>query len=127
METRIRQLEDEVQQARRSEAVARENLARYRVVADNLTDIVWTLDSDLKATFITPSVKAHLGYAIQELIGLDFSDTLTLSSQEQLRYALKKLHAGVPSTVLDLEHVHQDGTGFWFECQLTGFLTLIRN
>ncbi len=119
-DARIQQLADEVQQARRSEAAALESLARYRLVADNLADIVWTLDADLKPTFVTPSVEAHLGYAIQEVIGLDFCDTLTPSSQEQLRYALKMLHRGGPSTLLDLEHAHQDGTGFWFECQLTG-------
>ena len=120
IEARIRQLEDEVQQARRAEAAARESLARFQEVADHLTDIVWTLDANLKPTFVTPSVKTHLGYSMQAVLGLNFSDALTLSSQEQLRYALKTLHSGGPSTLLDLEHVHQDGTGFWFECQLTG-------
>jgi PAS domain-containing protein len=90
MKARIRELEDALRRARSSEAEARETLARYRVVADNLTDIVWTLDADLKTTFVTPSVEGHLGYAIQETVGLDFCDTLTLSSQEQLRYAIKK-------------------------------------
>lgn len=119
-DARIQQLADEMQQARRSEAAAQESLAHYRLVADNLTDIIWTLDTDLKPTFVTPSVKVHLGYAIQEVLGLDFCDTLTPSSQEQLRYALKMLQTGSPSTALDLEHTHQNGTGFWFECQLTG-------
>jgi len=117
---RIRQLEDEVQQARRSEALARENLTRYRVVANHMADIVWSLDIDLAPTFVTPSVKAHLGYSIQAAMGLNFFDSLTLSSQEQLRYALKSLHSSGPSSMLDLELVHRDGSGFWFECQLTG-------
>ena len=123
MNARIRQLEDALRQARSSETEARETLARYRLVADNLTDIVWTLDADLKTTFVTPSVEGHLGYAIQETVGLDFCDTLTLSSQEQLRYALKLLQSGVPSTTLELEHVHRNSTGFWFECQLSGLIS----
>ena len=57
MKARIRQLEDALRQARSSEAEARETLARYRVAADNLTDIVWTLDADLKTTFVTPPLK----------------------------------------------------------------------
>ena len=40
-----------MQQARRSEAEARESLTRFIEVADNLTDIVWTLDADLKPIF----------------------------------------------------------------------------
>ena len=120
LETRIRQLEEALECARLSEAEARENLARYRLVADTLTDVVWTLGTDLKPTFITPSIKTHLGYTIDETLEMNFADTLTESSRVQLGHALKSLNKGVPSTTLDLEHVHASGTGFWFECQLTG-------
>jgi PAS domain S-box-containing protein len=125
-EIRIQQLEEALQSARHSEAAARESLARYRIVAENLTDIVWTLDQDLKATFVTPSVQAHLGYAIGEVIGLAFPDTLTRSSRVKLDHALKTLHPGVASTTLDLEHVHQNGIGFWFESQLSGLFNPAR-
>lgn len=120
MAARIRQLEKELVYSRQAEAAARETLSHYRVVADNLTDIVWTLDKTLRSTFVTPSVRTHLGYAFEEVLGKAFTDTLTLSSQDQLGYALKMLDSGVTSTTLDLEHVHRNGSGFWFECQLTG-------
>jgi len=120
LETRIRQLEDELRRARQSEAEALEDLAHYRVVADNLTDVVWTLGPDLTPTFVTPSVKAHLDFTIAEVLGMRFADLLTDSSRVQMDQALKTLSTGVPSTSLDLEHVHRNGTGFWFECQLTG-------
>ncbi len=120
METRLRELEDEVQRARHAEAAARANLEQYRLVADNLSDIVWTLDSELQPTFVTPSVQTQLGYSVQEALGMPFRDTLTPSSQEQLRHALRVLQGGVRSTALDLEHIHCNGNTFWFECQLTG-------
>ena len=120
LEARIRQLEDELQGARGSEAAALERLAQYRILAENLTDIVWTLDTDLKPTFVTPSVKTHLDYPVKEVIGRPFPDWLTLSSREQLQHALKRLQHGVPSATLDLEHVHRNGNSFWFECQLSG-------
>ena len=69
MNARIRQLEEALERARLAETEARENLSNYRIVSENLTDIVWTLDTDLKSTFVTPSVCSHLGYAIPELIG----------------------------------------------------------
>jgi two-component system cell cycle sensor histidine kinase/response regulator CckA len=120
LKARIRQLEREVQSARRSEAAARETLSQYRLVADSLTDIVWTLNTDLEPTFVTPSVRAHLDYSVPEVIGKAFPALLTPSSGKQLDYALKRLQDGVSTTTLDLEHVHRNGTGFWFECQLTG-------
>jgi len=120
LEARIRQLEAALQRARRSEAAARESLNQYRVLAENLTDIVWTLDDRLKPTFVTPSVKTHLDYAVPEVIGGNFTDWLPLSSREQLQHALKRLQNGVPSATLDLEHVHRNGVSFWFECQLSG-------
>ena len=83
LEARVRQLEDELQGARRSEAAALERLAQYRILAENLTDIVWTLDADLVPTFVTPSVKTHLGYTVQEVAGRAFPDWLTPSSREQ--------------------------------------------
>ena len=120
LEARLAQLEKALQSARRSDAEARATLAQYRLVAENITDIVWTLDADLKTTFVTPSVEAHLGYSVQDVIGKPFPDRLTVSSQEQLQYALNRLQKGLSSTPLDLEHVHCNGTSFWFECQLTG-------
>ena len=120
LEARVRQLEDELQSARRSEAATLERLAQYRILAENLTDIVWTLDTDLKPTFVTPSVKTHLDYTVKEVIGRPFPDWLTPSSREQLRHALKRLQNGVPSATMDLEHIQRNGNSLWFECQLSG-------
>jgi len=122
LESRIRELENDLHDARRSAAAVLERLDQYRVVAENLTDIAWNLDADLKPTFVTPSVKAHLDYSVKEAIGRAFTDWLPLSSREQLQHALKRLQKGVPSVTLDLEHVHRNGNSFWFECQLSALL-----
>ena len=120
LEARVRQLETELQGAQRSESAAVEKLAQYQVLVENLTDIVWTLDAALKPTFVTPSIKTHLDYSVEEVMGRDFSEWLTLSSRKQLQHAQKRLQKGVPCTTLDLEHVHRNGNTFWFECQLSG-------
>tara|TARA_R110000764_G_scaffold110472_1_gene196939 strand:+ start:6984 stop:10853 length:3870 start_codon:yes stop_codon:yes gene_type:complete len=49
------------QQVQRSEA-------RYRLMAENVSDIVWSTDSDFRTDFISPSVQHVLGYSPEYLL-----------------------------------------------------------
>lgn len=63
------QLEHALAEAERSEE-------RYRLLAENANDIIYTLDAERRITFINPAVRRILGYEPEELIGTVVTETL---------------------------------------------------
>ncbi len=119
LERQIRSLGAEIAALRRREAARSDQFAQYERVAANLPDIVWALDEKLKPTYVTPSVQTHLGFSHGEIRARNFTATLTPSSRDQFKRALQMLRLGINPTMLDLEHRHKSGTGFWFETQIS--------
>ncbi|MGD8242062.1 MAG: PAS domain S-box protein [Desulfobacterales bacterium] len=120
LENRIQSLEAEIAELRHKEAADRERLGYYRTMAENLPDIVWMLDERLKPIYVTPSAHKHLGFSHEEISARNFTATLTPSSRDPFRRAFQLLRMGINPTILDLEHRHKNGTGFWFESQISG-------
>jgi len=44
-------------------------LEKYRLLAENSVDCIWTLDQDLRFTYLSPSLEGILGYKPEEWIG----------------------------------------------------------
>ncbi|MDJ0810037.1 MAG: PAS domain S-box protein [Desulfobacterales bacterium] len=127
LERQIQSLEAEIAALRQQETSRDDQFAQYQTVAANLPDIIWSLDAKLKPTYVTPSVKTHLGFEHEEIRARNFTATLTPSSRDQFKRALQMLRLGINPTMLDLEHRHKSGTGFWFETQISGMLDEEKN
>ncbi len=61
----------------------RESESRYRLLADNAADVIWTADMKWQMTYISPSIKRLLGYTVEEIMKLKLNDILTSDSLEQ--------------------------------------------
>ncbi|MBL0714854.1 MAG: PAS domain S-box protein [Desulfosarcina sp.] len=120
LEGRIQSLEAEIAALRRKETADSKRFIQYRTMAENMPDVVWTLDERLKPIYVTPSVHKHLGFSHDEIQNRNFTATLRPSSRDQFKRALQMLRLGINPTMLDLEHRHKNGTGFWFETQVSG-------
>jgi len=120
LEARIRELERELGTQQRAQHASLTLSEQYRLVAENLSDIVWVLDERLKPTYVTPSVEKFLGFTAAEVLHRNFTVSLAASSREHFRRALQMLRFGANPTTADLEYRHRNGTGFWFETQLSG-------
>jgi len=102
-----------------------ESEARYRLLADNIADVIWTADSEARITYVSPSIKRVLGYTVEETLKLKISDILTPDSTEQARrfvkWQMKTFARGVqyPPASMTLEHVRKDGSTVWAEVMLS--------
>ena len=60
----------------RAEAQLRESEARYRLLAENGTDLVVIIDRQGYPSYVSPAVTGLLGYSVDEAFGLRFGDLL---------------------------------------------------
>ena len=64
--------------------------ARYRLLAENITDVVFTTTLDLVITSATPSVTRLLNYKPEEIIGKSMQQFLTTNSFERVKLMLEE-------------------------------------
>ncbi|TET90424.1 MAG: PAS domain S-box protein [Methanomassiliicoccales archaeon] len=109
-----------------AEMIARESEKRYRILAENVADVIWTTDLIGKFTYISPSAMNLLGYASNELVDMMWTDYMTPQSAELALTKLEKeLTTGnmaedpSKSVSLELELVRKDGSTVWTETETT--------
>jgi diguanylate cyclase (GGDEF)-like protein/PAS domain S-box-containing protein/hemerythrin-like metal-binding protein len=53
---------------------------RYRLLADNASDVIWTMDFSGRFTYVSPSVERLRGYSVAEVMQQTLEQALTLES-----------------------------------------------
>jgi PAS domain S-box-containing protein len=103
---------------------------RYRLLAENITDTIWTMDlATLRFTYVSPSVEKLRGYTSREATELSLAETLTPASLEKATQILvEELELEKDPTVnpnrhrtIEVEQCRKDGTCAWTEIT-TSFL-----
>ncbi|MEA1978090.1 MAG: PAS domain S-box protein [Chloroflexota bacterium] len=101
---------------------------QYRLLADTVTDIIWTADPSLNFTYFSPSIEV-LGYSVEDAISLNFEDLLSPESfkiaTETLIQELERVEADpralFESASVELEIIGADGNLIWAEIR-TSFI-----
>jgi len=118
----------DVTEERRLVEELKDSLMKYRLLADNVSDVIWILDMNGYLTYISPSDKQLRGYSIEEAKKQTLKDILTPASFEVAtearaeQLALEESGEGDPlrSLTLDLELNCKDGSTIWTEVNMTG-------
>ena len=99
---------------------------RYRFLAENISDVIWTIDADKQTTFISPSVERFLGYSVEEAKQKKIFEILTPESYQRARKAIKSQRFGLLARasskteplILELECIRRDSTTVWCEASI---------
>jgi PAS domain S-box-containing protein len=91
----------------------RDSEARYRALAENSHDVIWTADiSTRRYTYASPSIREMTGYTVEEVVGQPIDSWLTAESAGRLArevdQSLRRIAAG-DVLVSELELVCKDG------------------
>ncbi len=101
----------------------RQSEEKYRLLAENVTDIIWTSDLNLVFTYVSPSSERVCGWSPAEWTSKPLRDFLIPASFEAVQRQLREETAGTgpdrsegPRVVtMELEMYRKDGTTGWYE------------
>ncbi len=130
LETANRELTESRQQLETYTAELQSSELRYRLLAENVTDTIWTMSLEtLRFTYISPSIERMRGYSVDEAMALPLDETLTQESLERVAKVLEEELIREASgnfdpnrsKTIEIQQCCKDGTSKWAEVT-TSFL-----
>ncbi|MGB9640495.1 MAG: diguanylate cyclase domain-containing protein, partial [Anaerolineales bacterium] len=113
---------------RKAEQALRESQALYQLLAENISDVIFTLDLNSKFTFVSPSVVKLSGYTVEEIQNVHLRDLFEPESYETVqRFFVEEMSSERLSELrperavthsVEVELRCKDGTTRWAEVRL---------
>jgi len=113
-------VDERTRELQRNNLELEESEKRYRLLADNVTDLIFSLDLDFRVLYISPSITSMYGYTTQEALSLTMKDIHTPESLKKVmrvfadQMEMEKNHGADPerNAVVQLKHRRSDGSLF---------------
>jgi PAS domain S-box-containing protein len=108
-------LQQEISERQHIETALRESELRFRLLAENSTDMISQQDTDGVYHYISPACQALLGYSPDELLGQSFQTFIHPDDIDQLSGITRAVEAGANILTFSHRFRHKDGRYLWVE------------
>lgn len=104
-------------------AALKQSEERYRLLAENSDDVIFTLDPTLQFTYISPSVLKLRGFTHEEALRQKLEETMTIDSSnrslaEYARHVSEIEQGKNPTLRIEIEQYRKDGATVWVEVNI---------
>ncbi len=108
---------------KRIEETLKKSEKKYRIIAENMANVVATLDMNLRFTYISPSIIRLRGFTVEEALAQTIDQTMTPDSfqlvskafEEELRLEGAETADPDRTRIMELEEYKKDGSTIWVE------------
>lgn len=120
---RTLQLSTEIDEHKQTEEALRNSEKKYRLLTEKMFDIVFVMNLDLRTTYVSPSIKAQLGFTPEERLAQDVHEQITPESLAVVLDVLAKEQEleqqgdvdPERNIAIEVEYYHKDGSTRWVE------------
>lgn len=118
----------DITERRKTEDALQESEKRYRMMAQNIHDVIWLFDLNLQFNYVSPSNVLIIGYTPEETMGMSLNELLSPASfalaAQTLSEELAAEESGEPidpyrSRTLEMEVNSKSGGIVWLEVTAT--------
>ncbi|MBU1564511.1 MAG: PAS domain S-box protein [Proteobacteria bacterium] len=106
-----------------------ESERRYRLLAENIRDVIWVSDVSFNPIYVTPSVQALSGYSQEEFLAMPIERHMSDDSRKRylgLRRTMDRAlrnNSDIPASFFMCECLKKNGEAYWVEIVTTPFFS----
>ncbi len=106
-----------------------ESEKRYRLLAENIRDVIWVSDIAFNPLYVTPSVQAMSGYSQEEFLAMPIEGHMSDDSRKRylrLRRSMNRAlrnNKAIRTSFFTFECLKKNGAAYWAEIITTPFFS----
>jgi|GEM_PF-262148 len=106
---------NDVTQRHAAEEALRESEERYRLMAENSTDLISRTAARGRILYASPAIRTLLGYEPSEMLGHSVFEFVVPADHDALRRTTLALQSNGAATTFTYRALRRDGSAVWFE------------
>lgn len=117
----------DITESKRVEKALRESEIKYRLIAENMSDLIRIIDVEGKVLYASPSHQNVLGTTTDQVEGTSTFQDVHLEDVERVKQAFQEMITTKQPGTVDLRYLHQDGHWLVLESRCKPVLDLSGN